>query len=57
MKTRVKAFLFLSALLIISCTFNTKFNNQQWQDHSDDGFPPQHRAAMLKDLIENYNSK
>ncbi len=55
MKTGTKAILLLPCLFIISCT--KKFDKQRWEDRTDDNFPPQYRAAMLKDLSENYKLK
>lgn len=45
------------ALSIQSCVFDTKFDKQRWEDRTDNIFPPEHRAAMLKDLTENHKLK
>lgn len=46
----------LLMFLIVSCTFNTKYNKERWQT-SDSGFPSEYRENMLNDLTRNHKLK
>lgn len=42
----------LMLLTLVSC--NRKFNKAEWDQPSDDGFPPECRTLMVNDLVSNY---
>jgi len=45
--------IYLLIPLIASCTFETKYNKERWQN-SDSGFPSEYRDNMLNDLTKNH---